>query len=360
MRFTHGHYVPILKAKQGEIGALTELDESRRYEITPLIEIPPHSTGTKPLSRHIADTMAKLVTAWGPHRFWLDLNLLPTAPVEQRAPLAIALDVARAEQVPVVPVVNLASDDRYVRAVAEAVVADRNGVCIRVDMRSPHSLADRLQSLMAVLEVEPVEVDLVLDFGHMLPGQAGTLSLAAAAVLGALPFVDQWRTLTVAGTAAPIDVSAQKRDSVDTLERTEWLVWKQLLAQLDDLPRVPTFGDYGVTHPQLPDVDPAMMNMTAKLRYTAGDNWLQFKGRGVKKHGYEQFNGLCKALVARPEFAGGHVSWGNAYYAACAKGEQGPGNATVWKQASTEQHLTAVAGQLASLTASSGSPAPVG
>lgn len=37
--FKHDHYIPILRWKEGERGALTQLYESAREHITPLVEL---------------------------------------------------------------------------------------------------------------------------------------------------------------------------------------------------------------------------------------------------------------------------------------------------------------------------------
>lgn len=92
--------------------------------------------------------------------------------------------------------------------------------------------------------------------------------------------------------------------------------------------------------------------MSANLRYTIEDNWLVFKGRGVRKHGYEQFNAFCKKLVQMPQYAGEHFSWGDAAIRARCKGGVGPGNASTWRQIGTSHHITFVVRDLASLVAS--------
>jgi hypothetical protein len=39
--FTERHYVPVLRWRQGEFGALSELRQNQKDALTPLIDVPP-------------------------------------------------------------------------------------------------------------------------------------------------------------------------------------------------------------------------------------------------------------------------------------------------------------------------------
>src|SRR5579859_4142727 len=73
----HGHYVPLLKAKDGEFNALRELPS--HAGITPLIEIMP--SGTVALSKRLRLGISKTARSWGADdRFFLDLVHVSTEP----------------------------------------------------------------------------------------------------------------------------------------------------------------------------------------------------------------------------------------------------------------------------------------
>jgi hypothetical protein len=84
------------------------------------------------------------------------------------------------------------------------------------------------------------------------------------------------------------------------------------------------------------------MNMSANVRYTTDHHWLIVKGRGTLNHGYQQFNELCRKLVALPEFSGRRFSDGDTYLDDCASDAAGPGNASKWRQAGTSHHIAYV------------------
>src|SRR4051812_38519900 len=73
-------YIPILKAREGEYGALEALsDLSIRKAIVPLIEIPKvpfdyaHSRPSKSLEEHISVVAERLSKCWGTAPVFIDL-----------------------------------------------------------------------------------------------------------------------------------------------------------------------------------------------------------------------------------------------------------------------------------------------
>lgn len=366
-----GIYVPILKAKDGEFGALACMDPTLKPLFTPLIDVPPVpyvlrevvlEDGTKTqrmvritVDEHVCLLGAKLKAAWGTDSpLWLDLGSDPgSEPLANGQPaIDFVLTDARKRGVQVIPVTDLRRDAAYQAAVQAAVRLDGRGVCIRLsqeDMASGNALGKSLDSLLEYLGVPASETDLVLDFRDIIPGQAATIALAAKAVINTLPRLQEWRTLTFAASAFPANLSDYGPDSINLRERTEWLVWNKLREQQEKLGRLPTFGDYGVQHPDFAEtIDPRILQMSANIRYTSTNTWVIVKGKSVKRHGGKQYNDLCRRLVQRPEFCGRGYSWGDTYIADwhTPERQKKPGNATTWRQVGTSHHLTFVLRQL--------------
>ena len=128
----------------------------------------------------------------------------------------------------------------------------------------------------------------------------------------------------------------------------DWLSWQQIVVQRASILRVPQFGDYGIAHPIMAELDPRTMVMSANLRYTADDYWLVLKKRNVNKHGYSQFIDICRDLVKLQEYSGRSFSWGDQQIADYAAGNGGPGNAQMWRKIGTNHHLTKTIKQVAS------------
>jgi hypothetical protein len=78
--FGHKHYVPILKGRMGEYGALETLSQEVKTALTPLIEIPPipwdwaEDQPAKSIDSHLEKVGASFERAWQLDRpFYVDL-----------------------------------------------------------------------------------------------------------------------------------------------------------------------------------------------------------------------------------------------------------------------------------------------
>jgi Beta protein len=350
-------YVPILKAKQGEFRALPLLVPDIRSQIVPLLEAPPLEgygdavTEEPPtVDTQLERLPAKLEQALGPdRRFFLDLGLVESDPAlaggEQ--PISYIFGKLHDRGLAATPVTALGRDDDYREAATEVARADDTGLCMRIvadDLDDPEAAVALVLEEIAEDSLEPEDVDLLFDLGEV-GANVGPSVFVMDVTLRDLAERDRWRSLTVAATSFP-DVSAYGPDSINVAQRYEWDLWRRIRGR--ELPRPPQFGDYGIFGAQLRGAGGEFsFAPSPNLRYTTDDDWLIFKAKSPVRHGYEQFNSICQALVARPEFAGADFSWGDDFIAKCAAGTAGPGNASTWIQVNTNHHITAVVGQLA-------------
>src|SRR3989339_1278062 len=80
--FTHQHYIPVLKWKQGEYQALSRLTKPIKDNLTPLIEIPPigydfeTKTARKNIDQHLGDFGRRLKTKWQNRRCFVDTKYI--------------------------------------------------------------------------------------------------------------------------------------------------------------------------------------------------------------------------------------------------------------------------------------------
>lgn len=361
--FDHTHYVPILKGKEGEYGALKELTPSVKGGMTPLIEIPPipwdftNEAPAKTIDEHLAKVTDKLKGCW-PIKTPLFIDLLWIPDTERMSdgnhPLTFILDSARSKDLYLIPVTGVSRDKDYQAAIKDAVVKDKRGYCIRLDnddFGEFGTLGAKINDLLGEIGVAPSEVDLLLDFKEISSSQTAVVTIAANSLISTLPYITDWRTLTFAGTGFPPDLSDVSASSVSTIPRSEWVVWQSLVGPSSTITRRPSLGDYGISHPAAVEIDPRVMKMSANLRYTTDTDWLILKGRNVRDHGFEQFHELCRQLIARTEYKGAGFSWGDREINDCAARTTNPGNATTWRKVGTNHHLTLVVGQIASLSA---------
>jgi hypothetical protein len=360
--FDHTHYVPILKGKEGEYSALRELTRTIKDGLTPLIEIPSipydfeNDVPAKTVDAHLAKVVQKIETCWGADRpVSLDLDWI--SPSERMAdgshPLKYIFDNARDAALHAIPVTGINRPTAYQDAVKDANDTDHFGLCIRLEPDDLNDWADlqvRLNDLLAFFGLFAHDIDVVVDFESIAsPTAASPIAMAMNSVITNLPLVRDWRTLTFAASAFPQDLSNMSPRTITPVSRTEWLIWQSLAVRRARLIRLPTFGDYAISHPIPNEIDPRLMKMSAQLRYTADTEWFVFKARNVRDYGYEQFNDICRALITKPYYKGAAFSWGDNAINLCAVPGANPGNATTWRRIGTNHHLTFVVDQIANV-----------
>jgi hypothetical protein len=347
--------VPILKGKKGEFDALGWLGDPAKDALTPLIEvftIPwdwDDDVPAKTIEAHL-DSFAKgIVGGWGPNRsvfvdtIWLD----PAELAGGKHHLEYLFDALRGH-VDAVPVGGLVRGNAHAAAIAAIGAQDGRGACCRLDaddVSDTATLASRIDAWLAAVGLTAVEADLVIDFGEVTATNRGAFEIAAGALLPTLPHLADWRSLTLASGAFPRDLSSVPAESEELFDRHDWRLWRAVDGS--SVPRKPTFGDFGIGHPELSDPDPRTMRPSASIRYATDTQWLVVKRRWVR-HGYDQYRDASAIVGGRPEYSGAAHCRGDAFIDACAAG--GPtGNLTTWRAVGTSHHLVRTVETIASL-----------
>lgn len=356
MTFDRRHYVPVVKWKQGEQKALETLTPPSKERLTPLIEIPPiewdfeNDVPKKTVDEHLVNFGETLQRSW-PQRALIDLLFIH--PSERMAsglhPLAYVLQEARARRIPLVPVTNSERDADYNAEVVAADQKDHLGAAIRITERDFDTLKPNLDSLLKALQMNPEQIDLVVDYGYVDPAFLTRTSLFLTGLIDNLPYLDEWRNVILCGTGFPKNLSDVSANTVDQIDRAEWIIWKRIM-RVGTVNREPIFGDYGISNPEPFEGDPRFINMSANIRYTAADKFIIFKGLITRKYGSAQYHQLANQVVRHPEYSGRNFSAGDLYINDVAQNNDGPGNATSWRKAGTNHHLTYVTNELSTVT----------
>ncbi|PHQ79803.1 MAG: hypothetical protein COB69_07215, partial [Phycisphaera sp.] len=218
-------------------------------------------------------------------------------------------------------------------------------------------LTGQINALLEEHNLIPSDIHLILDYHSISPEMESVLRAAVPAQLAALPHVSSWKSLTIAASTAPENLTGVSQNSVAEYDRTEWMLYAWLHNRRGTLVRMPQYGDYAVAHPEILEIDPRIMRMSPNIRYTGQLIWVIAKGEAYKRKkdikksipGSVQYPRLCTAIIQHQEWAGAQFSWGDTYIEDCSQGNGGPGNATTWRGVGTNHHLTLVVGQLASL-----------
>jgi hypothetical protein len=345
-------YLAILKGKQGEYAALGDLDPATRAKVTPLFQLRSNK-GDEAAVAELASAMKDLRTGWDPEGpVLLDGEWMASA----ESGLWRALDAVHAHGRPALPVTGTGRSNEYQRSVKRAVETWHEGVVVRLgrgDFSRSEGIADLLGRLLSDLGVVPAQVDLILDFRSLQEAHLAADEIAAIGMLNQVPYIGEWRHLAITGTGMPASVSAFPRNQITPLRRLEWWLYQGLRSQRHGIPRLPTFGDYGITNPDQVEnsIDPKFMRPTAHLRYATENDWLIVKTRTIDSGGIDALPELFRALVERPEYQCVSTSSADRWVEQVSQGKVTPGNTTTWRQHGTGRHLTVATRQLSNQAA---------
>lgn len=358
--FDHTHYIPILKGRMGEYGALETLSLGVKRALTPLIEIPPipwdwkKEQPKKSIDAHLQEVGSDLDKSWASDQpFFVDLLWISEDDrmVNGGHPLEFVFGAIRDWTLNAIPVVGLVRSEEFARVCRSVQNQDKRGICLRIqreDFIEFGNVETQVFELLERLSVSVRDTDLILDLRSIIPPN----EVKADAVIGmvqSIPRLREWRSFAITGTSFPPNLMGLPPEEASVIDRTEWTLWLELTRRVRELPRRPTFGDYAISHPEPAEVDPRKMRPSASIRYTAERCWLVLKGRNVRDHGFKEFRQVSRELIASDEYSGSSFSWGDNYIEQCAAQRTGTGNLTTWRKVGTSHHLTFAVRQLANL-----------
>jgi hypothetical protein len=351
------HYVAVMKNKAGELDALQHASAETWGHLTPLIEIVGRKTPPETYKgQTVSNWLKRVAEAVGHHPCFLDIVRLrashPATSKDGTCPvLSLIHAAARQHHLACVPVFRPSDGASEIGLIRNAVLCAGRGVAIRypllgLALREGQTPETVIKAILATVEVEITGSDLLIDLGYLSP-EIDLRAHDIAPSVDELVAIGDWRSVVLLGTSMPSMLGGViPEGTVGELPRREWELWSALRRSPPQ--RMPTYGDYVIQHPRAPEDDSGGgPNMRANIRYTATAATVIARGRGpYPEEGKEQYRGLCRKLVARPEFAGRAYSWGDEQIADCASGALDPGSNNAWRGAGSSHHLRLVTEQI--------------
>lgn len=355
------HYVPILKAKMGELKAYEESTAAVRGALTPVWEVPSvdwdwdKDVPKKTLDAHLDAVATKISGVMGQAEAFVDVQLLEDALLPNgEHPLIYVCRAMRNAGTNAIPVVHVPVSAPELAAGIAAVGTFGRRVMLRIAPElfgdTPAVATATISDVLAKLGLGIASADILLDWGPIEGQPSGVLGLAIRGVLNAHPLILGGKSLVLAASAFPPDLTRIPANSISPVPRTEWDVWLNLYNNRAGLTRLPSFADYGIAHPDTNDLDPRIIRMSAQLRYTMRKEWAVAKGRSVRTAGFAQIVTLAAAISTDPDFSGAAFSEGDRHIEALASGTTPPGNGMTWRKIGTNHHLAFVVSELARLS----------
>ena len=357
-------YYPILKWKQGEYKALHSLTPQIKDRICPIIEITP--IGYDPESKenritideHIKDIGIRLRKYWEDRTSFIDTIKLD-APEEQKpAYVNKIFDNCFNSFCRVIPVVHLKDSDQLLKTYKEIIKKHRYGCMLRVNMNEiADDIADKVRAILEKLDTNATETYLLADFDVIKIGDDEVYDIYSEQLCKIFNIFD-WHTTIIAGSSFPEEMTDGTLNN-----RYEWNLYDNFLKKFAITSKEPKFSDYYILNPEhsFPH-NGKIIKPKAKLRYTTNNGWYFNKippkskrNKDIDEVGKELTEGekykfLCKDLIANSIFRGPSFSKGDEYiYKQATDPKAKGGNASIWVEASTNQHLTKVVNDLSKL-----------
>lgn len=350
----HSTYVPILKWKQGEYQALSELTAEVKKNIVPLFEIPPIGYDyesqklSKTINEHIEHLGSRLKKKWGNSSCFVDVFPLIQQNSNFIENVQGIFELYRTEGCDVIPVVPFEASDALLEELKKVIHIDKRGFCLR--LRSSlitKTINEDISNFLNKIGIQKSGVDLLIDYEDLpFSGQFEQYFDFLILNLKTLKEINLWRSFIVAGGSFP------RSADHNNAKRLEWIFYKRCYLDFVDSYRLPAFADYNINAKEFIELDMRKVKPAAKLKYTLDENWYIDKGtaiRGENSRGFGQFKDMCQKLIETPYYRGENFSSGDKYIHDCSNGTVKTGNLSTWVKVSVNQHLTKVVADLSNL-----------
>ncbi len=378
--FNSKHYVPILKWKRAEQGALKMLDKKHKDHITPLIQLVMPSVslykelGKKKIrkspeeiftevvlkfkEKRIGKIPEEILQSWGTKPMFLDVSLLHEAEFTTKLKVDSLNKIIPAGMnmgLKIIPVIHL-HDNRLIKETACLLAKENNsGICLRLvspEFSDLEKLNQDIADTLSLGELEENNIDILVDIKET--EKNGDKYAKYFNLSQKISNLSKWRTFIFASGAFPENLSECKIDEENPIPRLDWKNWiKQ--TNSEDLTRKPTFADYTIQHPVYNE-GVQFFPPTTSIKYTLENEWLVMKG---KKQKFDKYLANAALLVGDERFYGEDFCYGDKYISEKAKhfkvyikkpAIKGTGSTETWLRAGINHHLSLVAHQVANLS----------
>jgi hypothetical protein len=343
-------YVPAVRLKQGEYRGLHRLAPDIIEKIRPRLVVPPPKERDpekqRPLTKDeiIYGTGRRIAEHWPLREAFLDVNFLfdEFGDAESIDWLPRMFSVAREAGAKPIPVATLADTlGPQLYAFRDALAEGTTRIALRVKSDEIDSdLEAIIKHAVSALGLSPSRCTILADFADADFSDPGAVALIAQAALENLQAIGRWGQIVFQGTNYP-EVNPAEPGQQDLVPRNEWLAWKKAVKLDSNTSDHLVFGDYAA--------DCAKFNFGKSgggipirhYRYTTPENWMVVRGIATGETGVAM-QSVCERILKSGMFAGRTFSSADEYIFKTAKGLDGPGNGTTWREINTTHHITRV------------------
>lgn len=241
-----------------------------------------------------------------------------------------------------IPVATL-DDILGVRGDAFRLTLDHNTetrIAVRIESGEiGRDLAGRVAAAMSRFAITPENCAVMLDFADADLADVEAVASIAQAALEDVQAIGVWASVIFQGTNYP-ERNPADENSTATVARNEWLAWKAAGQADANTSEHPVFGDYCADNAKF-EFRSGGSAPHKHYRYCIAESWPVARGKTNLTY-EESMRGVCQSILNSGKFAGRDFSSSDEYIYRTAKGYDGPGNPTTWREINTTHHITQV------------------
>ncbi len=349
-------YAPILKCKDGEFKALSKLSVAEKDQIVPIIDIVDNPT--KSFEDHITATIGYL-NKWDTDRLlYIDGYMVQEGELifSGQHFMQYIFDQLHKTNFNIIPVISNTTNSDYNDIIKNILIEDQKGVCIRIFRSETQDINLELDNILNFLEIDQSSVDLLLDLESVEDLSVEEIIEWSTQKISEIKYLSKYRSFILSGGNFPINLIKLKADQVHIIPRKHWLAWQKICVS-SDIERIPAYSDYAISHPQMSELDEDESqtsgsdkvippNASASIRYTYEYDYIIYRGKGTRQHGFKQFFSISESLINSEEYYDKNHCEGDKFIYKCGTEKEKTGNLTTWRWVGTIHHLTVVVNQL--------------
>jgi hypothetical protein len=352
---SQNQYAPILKCKEGELKALTKLSLKQKDSVVPIVDIVDNPL--KSFEEQVNAAVTYL-SKWDKNRLlYIDGYMVQEGELifSGQHYMQYIFDELTKNVFNIIPVISNIANADYFEAIKNILIKDQKGICVRIFRSETRDINLELDNILNYLEIDQTSVDLLIDLESVEDLTIDEISNWSIKKISEIKHLTKYRSLIISGGNFPINLIKLKADQIHFIPRKQWLAW-QNICKSSEIDRIPAYSDYAISHPQMFELDEdesqvsepdkIIPNASASIRYTHESDYIIYRGKGTRQHGYKQFFSISESLINSEEYYGKNHCEGDEFICKCGTEKKKTGNLTTWRWVGTVHHITVVVNQL--------------
>jgi len=343
------NYVPFLKLKQNELGALHALDEGYVDSVCPLLDMPrSQNMDEDEYINKISSSKRQLGRFLDKDKpFYLDVfDINPLLKPGGLHPYEYAL--LELIDYNIYPIVGLDRDPEHIISAEGYLSSTENHESKHVGIRllkqdiEHYVISEKgIKDLCRTFNKYTKYIDIIIDLRSVFNQDINELAVQAIDFVGQLKSEIDVNNIIFTCCALPSSISeVVKTEHTAVLLRSEKAFFEIIKSAIPDA----IYGDYTIVSPEYTDIPIELFSRVSapKIIYTCDDNYFMARGGAFRTHPrkYAQYYDLAQVVFDHSEFRGAGYSYGEDYVIEKKDRKGGSGSPSSWLKAMINSHIT--------------------